>query len=90
MDELRMVGSLAGKGARSALVRDPGGRVHAVRVGDYVGRDFGQVEAIGDAGLVLREAIPDGSGNWVTRTRTLPMRRVEAGSGQLMEPRGDA
>ena len=78
MDELRMVGTLSGQGLRSALVRDPGGRVHPVRIGDYVGRDFGRVEAIGDAGLVLLEAIADGAGDWVTRTRTLPMHRPEA------------
>ena len=89
MAELRVVGVLASRGTRSALVRDPGGHVHAVRVGDYVGRDFGRVEAIGDAGLVLLEAIADGSGDWVTRTRTLAMDRPEASPGRPME-RGDA
>ena len=90
LEELRVVVILATRGARSALVRDPGGRVHAVRVGDHVGRDFGRVEAIGDAGLVLLEAIADGGGDRVTRTRTLPMHRADADPGQSMEPRGDA
>lgn len=91
MEELRMVGTLSGQGARCALVRDPGGLVHAVRVGDYVGRDFGQVQAIGDAGLVLHEAIADGAGDWVTRTRTLPMHRPDARPAHSrMERPGDA
>lgn len=91
MEELRMVGTLSGQGVRSALVRDPGGQVHAVRVGDYLGRDFGRIEAIGDAGLVLLEAIADGSGDWVTRTRTLPMHRPDTDSGHpSVERPGDA
>lgn len=91
MEEIRMVGTLSGQGVHSALVRDPGGQVHAVRVGDYVGRDFGRIEAIGDAGLVLLEAIADGSGDWVTRTRTLPMYRPDTASAQpLVERPGDA
>lgn len=91
MEELRMVGTLSGQGARSALVRDPSGQVHAVRIGDYVGRDFGRVEAIEDARLVLLEAIGDGTGEWVTRTRTLPMSRPDADSGQaVLERPGDA
>ena len=91
MQELRMVGVLAGSGARSALVGDPDGMVHAVRVGDYVGRDFGRVEAIGDAGLVLIEAIADGSGGWVTRQRAMRLSRPAPGpSHPVMEPRGDA
>ena len=91
MQELRMVGVLAGGGARSALVGDPDGMVHAVRVGDYVGRDFGRVDAIGDAGLVLIEAIADGSGGWVTRQRAMRLSRPAPGpSHPVMEPRGDA
>ncbi|MDE0350399.1 MAG: pilus assembly protein PilP [Gammaproteobacteria bacterium] len=92
MEELRVVGILAARDARAALVRDPGGHVHAVRVGDYVGRDFGRVEAIEDTGLVLLEAIADGSGDWVTRVRNLPMHAPDAGARQPpgMEPRGDA
>lgn len=90
MEELRVVGILGARGGRSALVRDPGGHVHAVRVGDYVGRDFGRVEAIEDAGLVLLEAIADGSGDWVTRTRRLPLHRAEVDPAQSTERRRDA
>ena len=90
LEELRVVGILAARGARAALVREPGGHVHAVRVGDYVGRDFGRIETIGDAGLVLLEAIADGGGDWVTRTRTLPLHVAEAHPGQSTEPGRDA
>ena len=73
--ELRMVGVLAGGGRRIAVLRDPVGHVHRVRVGDYVGRDFGRVQTIGDAGLDLLESIADGSGGWVRRARALPLSR---------------
>ena len=86
--ELQMVGVLAGGGRRSAVLRDPGGRVHRVGVGDYVGRDFGRVHAIGHAGLDLVESIADGSGGWVTRSRTLPLFRSDPDSkpAHLEEP----
>ena len=91
MEELRMVGVLVGGGTRSALVGDAGGMVHAVRVGDYVGRDFGRVESIEDTGLLLVEAIADGSGGWVTRKRTMRLSRPDPRpSHPVMEPRGDA
>ena len=73
--QLQMVGVLAGGDRRVALLRDPGGHVHRVRVGDYVGRDFGRVQTIGDAGLDLVESIADGSGGWVRRSRALPLSR---------------
>ena len=78
--ELQMVGVLAGRDRRVALLRDPGGHVHRVRVGDYVGRDFGRVQTIGDAGLDLVESIADGSGGWVRRSRVLPLSRSGADS----------
>ena len=86
VEALRMVGTLEYKGAQRALVRDPLGDFHAVRVGDYLGVDFGRVRAIGAAAIELVESIADGSGGWVTRPRTLSLSDTGRVSHGLPEP----
>ena len=86
VEALRMVGTLEYEGAQRALVRDPLGDFHAVRVGDYLGADFGRVRAIGAAAIELVESIADGSGGWVTRPRTLALSDTGRVSQRLPEP----
>ena len=71
--ELRMVGTLAGRGIARVLIRDPQGRVHALRTGDYLGSDYGRIEAVGTAGVDLIEMVRDGNGGWMQRARTLAL-----------------
>ena len=71
--ELRMVGTLAGRGIVRVLIRDPQGRVHALRTGDYLGSDYGRIEAVGSAGVDLIEMVRDGNGGWMQRARTLAL-----------------
>ena len=86
VEALRMVGTLEYGGAQRALVRDPLGDFHAVRVGDYLGADFGRVRAIAAAAIELVESIADGSGGWVMRPRTLALSDTGRPSPGLPEP----
>ena len=70
--QLRLVGSLSGRQTHAALVRDPDGVIHRVGVGDYMGKDFGRIRAVDDAGLVLAEIIRD-AGGWTERSRRIPL-----------------
>ena len=70
--QLRLVGSLSGRQAHAALVRDPDGMIHPVGVGDYMGNDFGRIRAVSDAGLELVEIVRD-PGGWTERTRFIPL-----------------
>ena len=70
--QLHLVGNLSGHRAYAALVRDPDGMIHPVRVGDYMGNDFGRISAVGDAGIELVEIIRD-AGGWTERTRFIPL-----------------
>ncbi len=56
-----------------ALVRDAQGGVHRVKPGDYMGTDHGQVQDVSDTGIDLKEIVPDGTGGWVERTRTVAL-----------------
>ncbi|MFG6486902.1 pilus assembly protein PilP [Roseateles sp. BYS78W] len=67
LDSLRWVGQQTLDCVRYGVVRDPGGYLHRVFKGDFVGRNFGRVMDISDDGLRLREVVQDVRGEWVER-----------------------
>ena len=70
---LAMVGTLAQGAAMYALIQDGDGGVHRVQPGDYMGTDHGKIQSIDDAELELIEIVPDGTGSWVERIRTVAL-----------------
>jgi type IV pilus assembly protein PilP len=73
LDSLKMMGTITVKGVMYALIRDGGGVVHRVTVGEYMGQNFGKIIKIGQAGLFLREIVPDGQGCWTERMTTIQL-----------------
>lgn len=71
--QLAMVGTLEQGPTRFALVRDAEGGVHRVQQGDYMGSDHGKVQRVDEAGIELIEIVPDGTGGWVERARTVAL-----------------
>lgn len=74
LSELNMVGRLVRSGVYEALIEDAFGEVHRVSVGNYLGRNYGRIENIGETSLSLIEIVPSGSGGWVERPQTLTLR----------------
>lgn len=70
---LMMVGTLAQGPQTYALVQDSDGGVHRVERGDYMGTDHGRVVAIEESAIELLEIVPDGTGGWVERSRTVSL-----------------
>ena len=70
---LAMVGTLAQGPAMYALIQDGDGGVHRVQRGDYMGTDHGKIQSIDEAELELIEIVPDGTGSWVERIRTVSL-----------------
>lgn len=70
---LAMVGTLAQGSFMYALVRDSDGGVHRVESGDFLGTDHGQIQNIGESEIELIEIVPDGTGGWVQRSRTVAL-----------------
>ncbi len=60
--DLQFVGTLQQDETIWALIRAPDGVIHKVRVGNYMGSNFGQILAISDSELKLKEIVPDGNG----------------------------
>ena len=70
LDSMAMVGSLQQAGKTHALLMVES-RLHDVKVGDWIGQNYGQVTAISDSQITLRETVQDPTGEWIERTSTL-------------------
>jgi len=71
--QLSMVGTLAQGPVVFGLIKDAAGGVHRVQTGDFMGTDHGRIQNVGDASIELIEIVPDGTGGWVERSRTVSL-----------------
>jgi len=73
IETLTMVGTLAGlqEGDLWGLVRDGDGEIHRVQVGNYMGRNHGEIISISETQIDLIEIVPSGQDNWVERPRAI-------------------
>ncbi len=73
-----MVGTLSKHGQYWGLVQDANGKVHAVKVGDYIGENSGHITKITETGIELDEIVADGAGGWTNKNTVLTLRSTEA------------
>jgi type IV pilus assembly protein PilP len=71
IESLRMVGTLQQDKTMYALVRTNDRNVYQVRVGNYMGQNFGIITGIGEGEIRLRELVQDSSGDWAERQSRL-------------------
>ena len=62
LDSLRMVGTVYKEEQLWALVRVPGGSVHRVKEGNYLGENHGKILQVGDVSIKLSEIVATGFG----------------------------
>ncbi|MES2531061.1 MAG: pilus assembly protein PilP [Pseudomonadota bacterium] len=72
LDTMVMVGSLSRNGQPVALVSIEK-LLYQVRVGSYLGLNYGRVGRITESEISLREIVQDAAGEWVERTATLQL-----------------
>tara|TARA_R110002110_G_scaffold205066_7_gene417227 strand:+ start:377391 stop:377927 length:537 start_codon:yes stop_codon:yes gene_type:complete len=73
-DSLRMVGTLERGEDDWTLVKDPGGGVHRVTLGNYLGRNHGKIVEMTDTYVAVVEIVSDGTEDgWVERPRTIKL-----------------
>ena len=70
LESLKMVGVLMQQDKSHALI-DASGSIYQVRVGNYVGQNFGVVTGISETEITLKELVEDLNGDWVERTSAL-------------------
>jgi type IV pilus assembly protein PilP len=72
LDAISMVGSLVPKGSPVALVKVDK-LLYQVRVGDYLGQNYGKVVKLSETELILREIVQDAAGEWIERQASLQL-----------------
>ncbi len=76
LEALKMVGLLKqGRMTNAIIMADK--TVHRVKVGHYMGQNFGMIINITDTEVQLRELVQDSSGDWVERASTLQLQEQE-------------
>jgi type IV pilus assembly protein PilP len=73
LESLKMVGYLFQDNIGYAIIRSPDGRLHRVKVGNYMGQNFGKITEITDGEVKLREMVQDSAGDWSKRISSLQM-----------------
>lgn len=71
LETLKVVGVMARRGVRHAVVRAPDNALYHVRVGNYLGQDFGRIVEITDTQITVKENVQDSAGDWAERISTL-------------------
>lgn len=77
LEKLKMVGTLEQQKTINALIRSPDGNLYRVKLGSYMGQNFGMVTAITERDVTLKEIVEDSGGDWVERTSVLSLDETE-------------
>jgi type IV pilus assembly protein PilP len=72
LDGMTMVGSVTKHGQPFALLRADN-LLYQVKVGDYLGQNYGKITKITETEIALREIVQDAAGEWIERPGTLQL-----------------
>ncbi|VTU21022.1 pilus assembly protein PilP [Variovorax sp. PBL-E5] len=72
LDSMAMVGSMNRNGQPVALI-SVDKLLYQVRVGNYLGLNYGRITRISETELALREIVQDAAGEWIERVATLQL-----------------
>ena len=71
LDSLRMMGTIAKDGELWALIKASDGTLYRARKGEHIGQDNGEIIAISETEVKIKEIVPDGLGGWTLRESVL-------------------
>jgi type IV pilus assembly protein PilP len=77
LESLKMVGTLERGRNMYALVKADAG-LYRVRIGNYLGQNFGVITKITNSEIALRELVQDAGGDWAERESTLLLQEADA------------
>jgi type IV pilus assembly protein PilP len=72
IDSMTMIGTINKAGAHYGLIQIDR-NVYQVRVGARLGQNFGQITAVADAAISIKETVQDAGGDWVERLSKLEL-----------------
>jgi type IV pilus assembly protein PilP len=73
LESLKMVGYLYQKNVGHAVIRSAEGKIYHVKVGNYVGLNFGQVISVAETEVKIKEMVQDSVGDWTERESSLQL-----------------
>lgn len=73
LDTLHFVGHLEKDGERWAIITSPDQLVYRVKTGNHIGTNYGEIVAISETKLDIKEIIEDGIGGWIEREAALTL-----------------
>ncbi|MDO8299890.1 pilus assembly protein PilP [Lacisediminimonas sp.] len=76
LDGLKMVGTLQSREMRLALI-EVDKLVYQVKIGNYMGQNFGMVTRITDNDVEIKEVIQDAGGEWIERKAKLELQETK-------------
>jgi type IV pilus assembly protein PilP len=72
VDSMSMVGSVTRQGRPYALLRVDN-LLYQVKLGDYIGQNYGKITKISETDISFREIVQDAAGEWIERTSSLQL-----------------
>ncbi|MFA6061371.1 MAG: pilus assembly protein PilP [Gallionella sp.] len=73
LENLKMVGYVFKAKVGNAVVRAPDKKLYQVKVGNYIGTNFGLIQKLSDTEIVIKEVVQDSTGDWTERTSSLQL-----------------
>lgn len=80
LDQLKMVGTLHKAGLSYALLQVDRSVYH-VKVGNYVGQNFGMITNITETEVEIKEIVQDAAGEWIERQAKLELQETSKQQG---------
>ena len=77
LESLQMVGTLQRGKNTYALVRTTDKDIYQIRIGNYLGQNFGVVVQISEGEVQVRELVQDGAGDWTERSSTIQLAEAD-------------
>jgi Tfp pilus assembly protein PilP len=71
LEDLQYVGYASTASKVYAVITDPAGHQHRVKVGNHLGKNYGEIMAIVENKITIHEFISDGQGGWDERENHL-------------------
>ena len=68
-----MVGTLQQAKTNFALVKSADNNLFRVKVGNYLGQNFGLITEISESTIKLKEIVQDSGGDWTERISTMTL-----------------
>lgn len=73
LESMKMVAFIRNSKVAKAVIRSSEGKLHNVKVGNYIGMNFGQITSITESEVKIKEMVQDGAGDWSERISSLQL-----------------